>query len=53
MLLKIRETWFKLKAKKCKFGYSELQFLGQIVNKNGIKSNPDGHAVIKYFPLQK
>lgn len=30
LLLRIRETGFKLKASKCKFGYFELKILGQI-----------------------
>jgi len=53
LLNRIRETGFKLKASKCKFGYFELKILGQIVNKEGIKPNPAGLDAIKKFPTPK
>jgi len=53
LLLRIRETGFKLKASKCKFGYFELKILGQIVNREGIKPNPSGLDAIKKFPIPK
>ena len=30
----------KLKLAKCKFGYSEIQFLGHIINHEGIRTLP-------------
>lgn len=36
LLIRIRETGFKLKASKCKFDYFELKVLKQIVNREGI-----------------
>lgn len=53
LLIRIRETGFKLKASKCKFGYCELKILGQIVNTEGIKPNPERLDVIKKFPRPK
>ena len=53
LLLRIRETGFKLKASKCKFGYFELKILGQIVNREGIKPNPTGLDAIRKFPIPK
>jgi len=53
LLQRIRETGFKLKVSKCKFGYFELKILGQLVNHNGIKPNPEGLAAIKNFPIPK
>lgn len=53
LLIRIRETGFKLKASKCKFGYFELKILGQIVNRDGIKPNPSGLDAIRKFPIPK
>ncbi|KAL4153562.1 hypothetical protein QTP88_001395 [Uroleucon formosanum] len=53
LLQRIRESGFKLKATKCKFGYFELKILGQIVNQDGVKPNPEGLAAIKKFPTPK
>lgn len=53
LLQRIRDSGFKLKATKCKFGYFELKILGQIVNQDGVKPNPDGLAAIKNFPIPK
>lgn len=51
LLQRIRESGFKLKATKCKFGYFELKILRQIVNQDGVKPNPDGLGAIKNFPI--
>jgi len=53
LLKRIRESGFKLKATKCKFGYFELKILGQIVNQDGVKPNPEGLAAINNFPTPK
>ncbi|KAL4122483.1 hypothetical protein QTP88_014805 [Uroleucon formosanum] len=53
LLQRIRESGFKLKATKCKFGYFELKILGQIVNQDRVKPNPEGLAAIKKFPTPK
>jgi len=53
LLLRIKETGFKLKASKCKFGYFELKILGQIVNREGVKPNPSELDAIKKFPIHK
>jgi len=53
LLQRIRESGFKLKSTKCKFGYFELKILGQIVNQDGVKPNPEGLAAIKNFLTPK
>jgi hypothetical protein len=53
LLIRIRETGFKLKTSKCKFGYFELKILGHIVSREGIKPNPAGLDAIKNFPRPK
>jgi len=40
----------KLKVSKCKFGYIELNLLGNIINGHGIKPAQEGLLVIKQFP---
>jgi len=51
LLERIRKTGFKLKPKKCKFGYFELKILGQIVNQYGVKPNEEGLAAINKFSI--
>lgn len=46
-LLKYR---LKLKVSKCKFGYTELKLLGNIINGHGIKPTQEGLLAIKQFP---
>ncbi|KAL4103668.1 hypothetical protein QTP88_019019 [Uroleucon formosanum] len=53
LLTRIRETGFKLKASKCKFGYFELKILGLIVNREGIETNPSRIDAIRKFPILK
>lgn len=53
ILIRIRETGFKLKASKCKFGYFELKVLGQIVDREFIKPNPSGLDAIRKFPIRQ
>ena len=41
----------KLKPTKCSFGYSELNFLGHLINKDGITISPDRVEEIQNWPV--
>ncbi|KAL4088511.1 hypothetical protein QTP88_023605 [Uroleucon formosanum] len=40
----------KLKISKCKFGYTEIKLLGNIINGQGIKPTEEGLLAIRNFP---
>jgi len=40
----------KLKISKCKFGYTEIKLLGNIINGQGIKPTEEGLSAIRNFP---
>jgi len=44
---KLREASMKLKLTKCKFCLSEIKYLGHIVERNGLKSDPGRIEKIK------
>uniref|UniRef100_A0A914R2Q9 RNA-directed DNA polymerase n=1 Tax=Panagrolaimus davidi TaxID=227884 RepID=A0A914R2Q9_9BILA len=44
------EWGFRLNAKKCKLYYSEIKFLGKVINANGIRPDPDKVAAIVRMP---
>ena len=46
MLDRIKTTGVSLNKAKCKFSVSSVKFLGHIVNKDGIKADPDKTAAI-------
>ena len=52
VLNKIREANFHLKAKKCHFGATKLQFLRHIVGKDGVKLDPEKVEKIKRGVLE-
>ena len=41
VLNRIREANLRLKAEKCHFAATELQFLGHVVGKEGVKPDPE------------
>lgn len=43
----------KVQLEKCKFLQSEVEFLGFIISKSGIKANPDKVKTIANFPLPR
>ena len=49
----ITEVGLKLKPAKCKFGQNELECLGHIASRNGLKSNPRLVEVVREFPTPK
>lgn len=47
---KLEKAGMTLKLKKCKFFKDEVPFLGYIINREGIKPNPDKVKAIQEFP---
>ncbi|CAJ0597700.1 unnamed protein product [Cylicocyclus nassatus] len=50
VLGKIEIIGMKLKASKCEFAKEEIKFLGFILSKEGIRSNPDKTKAIDNYP---
>ena len=44
------EVGLKLKPAKCKFAHKELEYLGHIVSRDGLKTNPHLIAAVREFP---
>jgi hypothetical protein len=47
---RIREANLKLGPKKCKFCFEEIKFLGHIIGKDGIKTDPAKIEKVKNYP---
>jgi len=43
----------KLKPSKCSFGFTELNFLGHVISKDGIRISPDRVEEIHNWPQPK
>ena len=50
---RIRNAHLRLKAEKCKFAAKELQFLGHVVGKDGVKSDPEKVEKIVNYPIPR
>jgi len=50
---KIREYGLTLKREKCTFGKSEVELLGYVISRDGIKANPDKVKAITSLPAPK
>ena len=46
---RLRKAGLKLNPEKCKFVTAELSFLGHIISKDGIRTDPDKIEKVKYF----
>src|SRR4030081_2637554 len=53
VLHKLREHRLYAKMSKCEFGLSELEFLGHIVSKNGIRTDPKKIEAVIAWPSPK
>ena len=51
VLSRLNEYEMQVNVEKCKFGVSELVFLGHLITPNGFKPNPENVKVIQEFPL--
>ena len=47
---RIREAKLKLGPEKCKFCFGEIKFLGHIIGKDGIKTDPAKIEKVKNYP---
>ncbi|XP_048251449.1 uncharacterized protein LOC125379241 [Haliotis rufescens] len=50
---KLREANLKLKPSKCKFAVKQVGFLGHVITKEGIKTDPGKIEAVKSFPRPK
>ena len=53
VLDRIRKANLRLKAEKCTFAADELQFLGHVVGKEGVKPDPEKVDKIVNYPVPK
>lgn len=49
-LRRLQDAGFKLKIEKCEFKRDTLKFLGLVIDKHGVKPNPEKIAVIQNLP---
>ena len=47
---RLREAGLKLQPKKCTFGQTEVKYLGHIVSKDGIATDPAKLQIVKDYP---
>ena len=47
---RMKDVGLKLKPSKCKFAQCELEYLGHIVSRDGLKTNPRPIAAVQDFP---
>lgn len=52
-LKRIQEYGFHLKIEKCTFGQNKLEFLGHIVDANGLRPNPEKIETLQLIPAPK
>jgi hypothetical protein len=53
VMKRIRDANFRLKAEKCYFAVKELQFLGHVVGKDGVKPDPEKVDKMINYPEPK
>jgi len=51
VLEKLQTAGFRLKFEKCQFFQSEVRYLGHIIDKNGLRPQPDKLKAIVDMPL--
>jgi hypothetical protein len=51
VLFRFKEAGFKLKASKCHFFCSEVEYLGHLITRNGIRANPQKIETIKNWSI--
>lgn len=51
VLDRLREYGLKLSPKKCRFFQTSVKYLGHIVSKNGVQTDPEKVAAIKTWPV--
>jgi hypothetical protein len=44
---------FKVKLSKCSFSHTSLHYLGHIISKDGVATNPDKVEVVKSWPTPR
>ena len=48
---RLRQAGLKLQPKKCTFGQTEVKYLGHIVSKDGVATDPDKIKLVKDYPI--
>lgn len=51
VLQRFHEAGFKLKATKCNFCCTEVQYLGHLISRDGVRADPDKIELIKNWPV--
>uniref|UniRef100_A0A3P9JC12 Gypsy retrotransposon integrase-like protein 1 n=1 Tax=Oryzias latipes TaxID=8090 RepID=A0A3P9JC12_ORYLA len=51
VLQRLRENGLKLSPQKCKFFQTSVRYLGHIVSRNGVETDPEKIAAIKTWPV--
>ena len=50
---RLRQANLKLKPSKCDFVAKEIKYLGHIISKHGVRTNPDKTKAVSTFPVPK
>jgi hypothetical protein len=50
---RLRQAGLKLNPEKCKFVSPELVFLGHVIDRQGIRTDPEKVEKVKNFPIPK
>ena len=53
VLCLLRDAGFMIKLRKCKFGLEEMEYVGFVIGKDGIKPGPRNLTAISQFPIPK
>ena len=50
---RLRKANLQLQPDKCEFLKTEVTYLGHVINKDGVRSNPEKLDAVKHFPRPK
>ena len=50
VLERLRHVGLRLKPKKCRFGLTEVEYLGHVVSARGIQTDPRKVEAVEHFP---
>ena len=51
VILRLVDVGLKLKPSKCRFAQKELEYLGHVVSRDGLKTNPQLVEAVRSFPV--
>lgn len=50
---RLRQAYLKLKSSKCDFAAKEIKYLGYIISKHGVRTDPNKTKAVSSFPVPK